>query len=406
MRWEYYEVGDSSEARSREATLEAIGRWWEAFAARERDLRAAFKEGSAWDLSGWTIEQLGAVSPKLMWEYGPALQCDGHRLVITPEYDTHLRPLVRALLKRRPRIDGWEFYEYRLAESLPHTLDTVRARSKCEFAGAQVIVRIGKHQRLDLTYIAPPGFQQDEKVIHNAAFVATETLLGEEVLDQWIGGIEAKTPPGLLGKLFGGQKEPKPVPLERLEATVRALIGSMSEQLRARTWAQEDMEKMQYSGLRGKPEEKEDYPFSNDMFTASTAYPEMWMAARAPGFYSRRFSRHGELFGHIKVDREGPLGKGTINWRAAIEEGVEKELKKRGCGRVIGGASGLKYDYVEVALTDVGRTIPPLRGLAEVLGLSKRSWLMFYDADLAAEWVGLWPDSPAPVLGIADAEPD
>jgi hypothetical protein len=63
------------------------------------------------------VDTLQAIHPSLMWEYGSAMRQPGHRLVITPESRRFLRPMVRTILERAPKIAGWEFYPYRLAET-------------------------------------------------------------------------------------------------------------------------------------------------------------------------------------------------------------------------------------------------------------------------------------------------
>ena len=91
-----------------------IDAWWAAFQAKAADLDALFSRQAEWDLPGWMQENLQPIHPHLMWEFGPAVEGPGHRLVITPESRRHLRPLVAEMLRRAPPLDGWEFYAYRL----------------------------------------------------------------------------------------------------------------------------------------------------------------------------------------------------------------------------------------------------------------------------------------------------
>jgi hypothetical protein len=65
-------------------------------------------------------------------------------------------------------------------------------------------------------------------------------------------------------------------------------------------------------------------------------------------------------------------------------------------GAVIGGGTGLRYSYIDLALTDVERAVPVIRERLQRGRIGRRCWLQFYDDALAAEWVGLWPDSPEP----------
>src|SRR5262245_36475517 len=118
MRWRFIDPNNRSEAAERAATIARIDSWWQEFQVKSGDLAALFSRKAQWDLPEWMARHLGDVHPKLMWEFGPAVRNGGHRLVITPEGQHHLRPLVRTLLERAPSVPGWEFYEYRLAEDL------------------------------------------------------------------------------------------------------------------------------------------------------------------------------------------------------------------------------------------------------------------------------------------------
>src|SRR5262249_27229430 len=165
-------------------------------------------------------QHLQSIHPHLMWEFGPAVNGDGHRLVITPEAAKHLRPLTETILERAPNIKGWEFYGYRLPEDLENTKLTVEARSKGDIDNVLFAARIGDHNLVDLTFYSPRiGSERDRDAL-NDAFVATETLLGEERLDKWIGLIE-------VAPLPSGRKRSGMLPLNKLVDRVDALRSQL-----------------------------------------------------------------------------------------------------------------------------------------------------------------------------------
>jgi hypothetical protein len=134
-------------------------------------------------------DTLQAIHPGLMWEYGNALRGPGHRLVITPESQRFLRPMVRTILERAPKLEAWEFYPYRPAETAEQTIETVKARVGVEITGAVIDAAVVPGRKVDLAF-AFPGHRFKDETAMQAAFVATETLMGEQVLDTWIGRIE------------------------------------------------------------------------------------------------------------------------------------------------------------------------------------------------------------------------
>src|SRR5690349_1025267 len=128
MRWIFCEPNDFDYADKVEAQ-QRIAQWWQAFAARKDELLAMFRRQAADGLPDWMASTLQAVHPELMWEFGPAVKCEGHRLVITPESCRYLRPLAASILQTAPRLAGWEFYGYRLPENSEMAQYTVQARS-------------------------------------------------------------------------------------------------------------------------------------------------------------------------------------------------------------------------------------------------------------------------------------
>src|SRR5205807_8367784 len=116
MRWRFIDPQNRPEAAERNAVTAKIDSWWSEFQGKTDEIVALFSQKAKWDLPEWMAQHLQAIHASLMWEFGPPVRGIGHRLVITPESAHHLRPLVRAILERAPGLDGWEFYEYRLAE--------------------------------------------------------------------------------------------------------------------------------------------------------------------------------------------------------------------------------------------------------------------------------------------------
>ena len=98
----------------------------------------------------------------------------------------------------------------------------------------------------------------------------------------------------------------------------------------------------------------------------------------------------------MKMDGSEGLGGETFKDKAAIEDALDAALKPAESGAVIGGGTGLRYSYVEIALTDPEKGV---RQVIEVLrkgNITKRTWILFHDEFYAGEWIGIWEDTPAP----------
>jgi hypothetical protein len=407
VRWRFIDPKNEAENADRRRIVQKIDAWWRAFQNKSKDISALFSRKSEWDLPAWMNEHLNAIHPQIMWEYGPAVKGQGHRLVMTPESAHHLRPLVNAILERAPRIADWEFYPHRLAESVEDAIASVSARTGVDLSSFKVQAAKGAYNRVDLTFTSEVFHSAEDQNARNAAFVATESLLGEAILDEWIGAIEYALPPkaSLVGNWFG--KKPKDAGgnfhrLETLPEMVRALVGSTLEQLPPEPhylWA----ENAQWSVGQGEPDEQEDYAGRGDLLTFTTLNMDLLRTALGAAlFSSRRFSRCGETFCYLKIDGLKGLPDKGFNDRDEIEEALNETLIAQKLGCHIGGAMGLRYVYIDLALTDLDRGIAAIKERLRAGNVPNRTWIQFFDTDLAAEWVGIYDNTPPPPMDFEE----
>jgi hypothetical protein len=385
MRWKFVDPHDAAEAAARRELTGRIDEWWQAFRSRMSDLEALFHRRKQWDLPKWMQRSLGAVHPKLMWEFGAAEH--GHYLVVTPEAERSLRPLVEVMLERAPRLKGWTFRAYRQPEPIDVVAQTIEARAGAALCPLRAQARLDEQGLIDLSYRLPTEAEDEQQALH-VAFVASEGLLGEEVLDKWIGSMETVDDEG----------EGRWLPLERLRPTVESLIDSVRDQLPDRPFFQLDEEP---SGalLELKPTRAKDYLFRYDLITAATQLLPMWQSAHSGRpFYSERFSRCGERFCYLKLEGLGGARKSAVDDRAALEEDVDAALREAEIGGVVGGGTGLRYGYIDLALTNVDQAAEAIRRVLRKRRVSKRTWLLFFDCEWEREWIGVWDDAPPPPM--------
>jgi hypothetical protein len=392
MRWIFADPANAAEMAYRKRTLAAIDAWWRAFQAKTTDLDALFHRKSDWDLPRWMHDHLGAVDPRLMWEYGQAVRQSGHRLVITPEQRKWLRPLLRTVLERAPKIAGWEFYPHRLPEDVPMTIQMVEARVGVNITGAVVAANVAPGRKIDLAFAFPQQPHLDEATAHQAAFVATETLMGEHVLDTWIGGIG----------LIEGKPANRPLPMDRAQATVGALIQSIQEQLPPKKLHDIGVGE-DWANCQLEPEQADDYVGRQDLIVASTQSVDLFRAAHSSMiFTSSCHSRFGELFCYLKIDGSDVPREHFVEFRSNIEDALNPLLVQAAVGCCIGGGSGIRYSYLDLALTDLNQAIPILRQVLATRRVPLRSWLLFFDDELAQEWVGIYAQTPEPPLPVEE----
>lgn len=405
MRWLYIDPTNRHEAAYRAEKLRAIGAWWREFRLHAGEIRDRFSGKNDWDLAAWMSETLGAVDPRLMWEYGPAATGEGHRLVITPEVQQWLRPLVGTLLEQAPSIPGWEFYSYRLPDP-DWVVETVRARTGSDVSQATFAARLQGAGRIDLTFSLPQCTDSLDVDARTAAFVAAESLLGEELVDLWIGEIHVAPPKrrGLLSSLRRGDGGGEAMmPLVELPSAVAGRVANLRSSLPERP-CYEFIHETQWSSFTFQPREQDEYAGRDDMLVAISGRSDVLQAAHtATLFHSRCFSRHGETFCYLKIDGAEGLENSRFADRAEIEDALNEALIAAQAGCAIGGGTGLRYSYIDLALTSVTRARPLLREALLAGGIPQRTWLLFFDAAFSQEWIGIHDDAPPPP-GVAHVD--
>ena len=98
----------------------------------------------------------------------------------------------------------------------------------------------------------------------------------------------------------------------------------------------------------------------------------------------------------VSLDGAEGLDEERFADKGEIEDAIDGVLKPDRLGCFIGGGTGLRYSYVDLALTDAERSIEQITALLRDGNVPKGCWILFFDADLCGEWVGVYPDSPPP----------
>ncbi|HEY2415438.1 MAG TPA: hypothetical protein VGI40_24560 [Pirellulaceae bacterium] len=389
MRWLFADPHDPDEAAYVNETIAAIDHWWEEFQAKLEKIENAFKPKSRYNLPKLMEETLQAIHPGLMWEYGPAVkQKDGYRLVITPESQRYLRPMVRTILERAPKLPNWEFYGYRVPESAELTIDTVKGRANVDVSDAVVAASPAPGRKVDLYFDFPGQEDLEEDQARQAAFIATETLLGEQFLDNWIGEI---------GLVSDNPEAGPTLPLAKAQVMIAQLVKVMFERLPSKRLQDISVEEGWASVSLDPPEKMEDYPGRTDLVSAMVHDIELFQAMHSgQPFASTCHSRVSEQFCYLKLDAGGNGQVDVAAFRGRFERPLNEELVAANAGGVIGGGSGLRYAYIDVGLTDLKRAVGIIRKVLSEHEVPERSWLLFHDDDLGAEWIGLHPHSPPP----------
>jgi hypothetical protein len=275
-------------------------------------------------------------------------------------------------------------------------LEAARAASGIDFARARARTGFSRGHLLDVVVALPGGTGSEGE--RDAAERLVEALLGQARAADWLGEVMIEPAPrgGPLPLLEARGTSPHFLPMAELDATFdRAISGLYAGLPTEPLWSLGG--ELLWTMLEASAERADDYPEQDDLLLASTYLPEMLKCFLAGSpFASSRFSRHGELFAYLKLESRSSDPRLLLSARRVLEDALDAALVSERAGRVVGSGLGIRYSYVDFALSNVDHALDVVAGVAQRVGLPKRSWLLFCDTALDGEWAPIHPDGPAP----------
>ncbi|MEL6838604.1 MAG: hypothetical protein AAFP85_04890 [Pseudomonadota bacterium] len=356
-------------------TRQAIRAFWSHFQDHADALDQCFRSNMT-DMTTDPTDVMGAlaaVSPDLMWEFGPSDR--GHALTITAEWKDANRPLARAVCMMAPNLPRWRLYEVRSVEA--DNIDAAEyfaARFREPLVLTGIDTAVGRTGRIDLVAHGPA---KADTLEDHAIKIAT-SILGEEVERDWLGFVDAARTPkaGLLGRLRGQ----RPVPLDAIAFadSFRAAIAL----------AKSKMPTTPYSAMslkdRGmvlvKPSKMPaDHPRSDLLFFVTTSSPYAEAVLLGGRFSSRCYSLHDEWFLYLRIPRSADAPFDDVQDRYDIEERLHDALSKDGLGGMVAAGHGREAVYIDVAVTDVALGIERIAGAIQGEVYAEGATLHFLD---------------------------
>ncbi len=345
-------------------------------------------------LAGWMNQEIGSIDRRLHWEFG---QEAGGKffLTITAGDCLRLRPMVHSVVAAAPELPGWVFLGQRPPIQPYWAVQAARQRTGLNAIAPSVLSRLGAHNRIDMVFKMKAARDDEASAIVLAAGLA-EAIVGEEAFVRWVGEIDVEP-------LDRGPAPDAYLGLSQLRGTVIGLIQTLTNLLPDHALHRQDPPR-QWPSFRYKPTPAADYPRQDDLAVGRSIVPKVRKAAFGDGpgrppklpFYSTSFSRCGETFCYLKIDLPDVSVEQRRKRKYQIEEPVDAELRRAGAGCVVGSSTGLRYIYLDLAIMDVKQALAVLAPVLRPLQLPERTWLLFYDTELADEYIGLLPGSGAP----------
>ncbi len=169
---------------------EAINAFWRWFSDHHRDVEAMLDRDDTAELSRQINAQIDRLSSQLAWEIGPGL-VEPYMLVFPTVGSSERKVAVGRIMKKAPRIEKWEFHAARPMRpfqpevQLPDRDLSFRS-SDWRFA----LKPSSTSDRLDLQIFDNALASVDEKTGLTAIFILLDAVLGEDIVERWIGNIK------------------------------------------------------------------------------------------------------------------------------------------------------------------------------------------------------------------------
>ena len=354
-------------------TRAAIADFWRHFAANADALKDWFSapDGGP-EMVSAIMRPLTAVSPTLMWEFGPA--ANGHLLTITAEFQDPMRPLARLVLQMAPTLPDWTITDARPPSDPRQLAQDHLARFGFPLTLSKIEVSLGSNGRIDQR-----GYGEGRQVFDEVLNIST-LLLGEEKERDWVGYVQETRDE------TGGQFAP--------EAWITSFDAAIAEARSLMPNAPHSaLDPAQASGgLYGDFSLEEGHPRQDliTFYAPTAAYLDA--ALYGPRFSSRGFGRFDEWFLFLKIRRSTTAPFGHVEERHEVEDRLHAALSSAGIGGWVGAGHGAEHVYIDFATTDVGQAIAALRAEFGHEAYAPKASLHFLDQGLQGIAIPLVPE--------------
>lgn len=274
-------------------------------------------------------------------------------------------------------------------------LAAIRAEHGVDFDAARVRAGFVRGHLLELRVFLPGGTGSATE--QDAAQHLVRLMLGEELLERWIGrvSVTATVRHGPLNVLNSRTGDASALPLPSLAETVQRAIRGLCDgltELAASPTAD-------WFAFELEPDADADYAAQDDLVFCSTRLPESKKAfLRNEPFFSGRFTNSGALLTYLKYESSESSATARVSERTSLEGVIRQALDERQ-GVIVGLGLGLRYAYIDLALTGPDCVSERLFPALQAAGIPPRAWLLFCDSELEQEYRPVYLGSPAPHLG-------
>lgn len=351
-------------SRSRPSFTSRVDAFWTWFAADEQRL---FDQLQANELDAEElIDRIRSAAPMLAWELCPSPEDGKEGFALSSEGDSSKRFLVNFMIQRAPELQRWTLYSSKQASpDIAQAMVNLDEDEDFAFADFRFGIAFDKEsEQLEVQVHHPKFSVLPEDARMQLTFLALDNALGENLVESWIGGVQAtpdRTP---------DQKHT--IDELRRQAKAALRLYELDPEL-------DPIERWSAYSVQDENEIRDGDEFPRgDVHSGSTCNMDLLYALDDPE-PEDEFEGSGATFAYLVLPIQDFEQERVVEQRTEIENALIAKLREASAGDVFGSALGFQYVYLDLVLFDVPTALPCLRdALAGFSSLTRARICSFY----------------------------
>jgi len=338
-----------------------VEKFWDWYSEQSSRLFEVVDRGQSPSLGQEVSAKVDDLLPGFAWVFGPGEGGIGHSFTLSGEGVLHRQLLAIYCVSRAPKLQGWSFYASRQPGSIDGIQLDIGGR-KFDPLEVWITPHVDHESRkVDLTVWHPLMSQMDPNQRLGPVFLFLDEVLGEFGTGQWIGEIN-----------LDDKRLAEAIPLKELLSFVK--------KVEADTGWKKLAPGEEATLYRSK--QPHDRFLRGDVIVGNTMHPQLiGEYLRAEGLLEDPLRGTGADYVFVSFDAKiMPAGK-QVDARAKIEDALDGALKSARSGRLLGGALGVRFAYIDLLLYDGSTSLEIVRDVLTTQGLPTGTAINFFSKE-------------------------
>ncbi|MCB1275983.1 hypothetical protein [Prosthecobacter sp.] len=343
---------------------ERVAWFWDWFSSCADRLHATLEDKKGADLQEETSAVVEAWLPHMAWVYGPGENNSGHSFTLSGEAVLAKQFVAEYWLSQAPKIDGWTFFASRQPSDSFEGISLHFEKDDETFKPIEfwIFPYVNKDsEKIDISVWHPSIKRLPEKARFMALFLMLDELLGEHGTQNWIGEIK-----------FSEDQLRQSIPI----AELRDLIDETRQEHGWKKYPPTEA----YTSYRLK-EQGGDWLRSDTVAGSSRLFRLLGDYVDAEGPCEHPLPDVGVDFVFVAIPTAHFPQGAQVAARGEIEDDLIAALEADASGISLGGATGHKHCYIDLALYDGDRSLEIVKRVLRKHRVPKQTEIHFFTTD-------------------------